>query len=190
MSPHLSLQYRVVALDNARWHGGTRPRSDIKYVVMHDTVGGSARSSMNYLNTTTDKKASYHYIIERDGTIYRMCRPEVVAYHAGDSAWPDPVHYPPGNSGHSVNTVSLGIAFANNGDGEKLTPSQIESGLWLCSVFVGPGKIPIQHVLAHKEVSPGRKTDPTSISIDAWRAMLVAYLDLSGVAPVASTPTS
>ena len=172
-----SYQSRVHILDNAKWHGKTRTRADIQYVVMHNTVGGSALSSIVYLNGTDDKKASYHYVIDRDGGIYRMCRPEVVAYHAGDSAWPRPRHYPPGNGGKSLNAVSLGIAWANQGDGEALTTAQITSALWLCGVFAGPGKIPFDHVLGHYEVSPGRKVDPRpAMEMDSWRAMLTAYL--------------
>jgi N-acetylmuramoyl-L-alanine amidase len=173
---HPSLQSRVVHLDNAKHHGGTRATNTITLIVMHTTAGDSAMSSIDYLNTTTGKSASYHHVIDRDGTIYRMCPITQVAYHAGDSAWPNPRRYPPGNH-TSVNTRSIGIAWANRNDGEALTPAQKESALWLCALYCRDDAIPVSQVVGHCEVSPGRKTDPTpAISMDDWRAELAAYL--------------
>lgn len=173
---HPSLQDRVVRLDNAVHHGGPRDRSRIDLIVMHATAGGSAMSSIDYLNSTTDKQASYAYVIDRDGIIYRMCPPAVIAYHAGDSAWPTPKRYPPGNHS-SVNPHSLGIAWANWDDGEALTPKQTESGLWLCSVFIRDPGVPVERVVGHYEVSPGRKSDPEpAIPMEVWRDQLTYYL--------------
>ena len=119
-----SLQSRVVHLDNAVHHGELR-QEKVSLIVMHCTEGGSAQSTIEYLNTTDEKTASYHYIIERDGTIYRMTAPNIVAYHAGDSAWPNPVPATPANpekpnGGRSVNRRSIGIAWAHQGR-EQLT---------------------------------------------------------------------
>jgi len=167
-----SLQSRVVPLNNARYHGPRRSQFDINLIVMHCTAGASAHSSIVYLNRpNSNAPASYHYVIDRDGTIYRHCPPDTVAYHAGDSAFPaDPSK---AKQGGSVNPHSLGIAWANRNDGEPLTEPQIESALWLCSVF----EIPPERVVGHCEVSPGRKTDPQPcMDMDEWRNRLRAYL--------------
>jgi N-acetylmuramoyl-L-alanine amidase len=166
-----SLQGRVVVLDNARYHGKDRLRSTISLIVMHCTAGTSAHSTIAWLNRPdADAPASYHYVIDRDGTIYRHCAPETMAYHAGDSAFPaDPSK---SRQGSSVNPRSLGIAWANRNNGEPLTEAQIESALWLCSVF----DVPPEHVVGHCEVSPGRKTDPVCMDMDEWRERLRAYL--------------
>jgi N-acetylmuramoyl-L-alanine amidase len=168
-----SLQDRVVRLDNAVHAGARRDRSAITLIVLHCTVGGHAKGSIEYLNNTRDKSASYHYVIDRDGLIYRMCPPERVAYHAGDSDWPNPRPYP---NKTSVNPYSLGIAWANWNDGEALTAEQEESGLWLCGVFVERG-VSIERVVGHYEVSPGRKTDPEfAVDMNVWRDKLTYYL--------------
>jgi N-acetylmuramoyl-L-alanine amidase len=167
-----SLQSRVVRLDNATHHGGVRVGPAL-YLIFHDTEGESALSSIHYLNTTTEKVASYHYVIERNGTIYRMVDSSSVAWHAGDSAWPSPAYFPPGNGGSSLNRVSIGIAWANRGNGEPLTPQQLESGLWLTTVFPG---VPLERIRGHYEVSPGRKFDPAkTMNMDDWRAMVARY---------------
>lgn len=174
-----SLQHRVVRLDNAKYHGGARPWSAINMIVMHCTAGGSARSSIEWMNRpNADNKTSYAYLIDRDGMIYRMCAPLLTAYHAGDSAFPaDPAKAP--KQGTTVNRRSLGIAWANYNDGEPLTAKQIESGLWVCATYCRGSNtsIPVPRVVGHSEVSPGRKTDPSpAVLLDDWRAQLAAYL--------------
>lgn len=180
---HPSLQSRVVPLDNAVHHGGLRADAEVTTLLLHASEGSeSARRTIDYLNTTTEKTASYNYVIDRPGTIYRMARANIIAYHAGDSAWPNPVcatkeNPERPNRGRSVNRVAIGICWANNGrnTGEGLTPEQLESGLWLCATL--KRSHPIAHVLGHYEVSPGRKVDPKpAISMETFRSLLTAYL--------------
>lgn len=184
MAPHLSLQSRVRAVPQSpTHHGPSREMSAVDMIVMHCTAGASAMSSIEYLNTTADIAASYHFVIDRDGLIYRMCPVTVVAYHAGDSAWPTPVRYPPGNGGRSVNARSVGIAWANRNDGiEQLTRAQVSSALWLCSIYTGAAYVSTARVLSHAQVSPGRKTDPVpeTMPMDVWRTLLSLYLREEG----------
>jgi len=178
-----SRQSRVRALDNARYHGGTRSQV-IDTIVMHNTAGASGASSIGWMNRLgpsgeplpRNKRTSYHYIIERDGTILRMTPVSLIAYHAGDSAIPaDPKKAP--TQGTSLNSRSIGIAWANRDDGEVLTDEQIESALWLCTVMMEQHPIPIERVVGHYEVAPKRKTDPKpAIDMVTWRAKLAAYL--------------
>lgn len=176
-----SLQSRVIKLDNAKYHGRGRQRSDIDLIVMHCTGGASAHSSITWMNRhpiPAGSKTSYHYIIDRDGTIYRMCQPELVAYHAGASKVPRVQ-----TSSSSVNPHSLGIAWANLNNGEPLTQAQVESALWLCSVFIDQCNIPIDRVVGHNEVSPGRKSDPApAVGMDEFRGILRNYLKLESAA--------
>lgn len=169
----------VKRLDNAVHHGGERV-IDPCLIVWHTTDGDSAQSSIDYLNSTADKSASYHYLIDRDGTVIRMTDPELIAYHAGDSAWPNPKvgdgteECKP--NGHSINAISLGIAWAN-ADGEDLSAGQISSALWLAKIYCARyGLTPLQ-MIGHYECSPGRKTDPRpAIDMDDWRDLLRSYL--------------
>lgn len=177
---HPSLQSRVRALDNATHHGSLREER-VNLIVMHTTDGDSAMSSITYLNTTTDKTASYHYVIDHDGTIYRMTAPNLVAYHAGDSAWPNPLKATTNNpdrpnGGRSVNRRSIGVAWANKG--EPLTALQIESALWLVTTLMGGYAVPLPGVVGHLEVSPGRKVDPPAsvMAMNDWRARLATHM--------------
>jgi N-acetyl-anhydromuramyl-L-alanine amidase AmpD len=176
-----SLQHRVKWIDEARWNGGLRSLSDIQYIIAHDTAApgrGSFMSSLRYLNETLDKKASYHYGIERDGDIPRMLHPKYIAWGCGDSAWPNPVRATPANpnrpnGGRSLNPIAISIAWANEGNGEPLTPEQIESGLWIFRFWMDKLDLPPSRVLGHYEISPGRKPDPElCMPMPTWRKML------------------
>ena len=176
---HADLQDRVKHLDSAVHHGGLRT-SAVSMLIMHTTDGESAQSSIDYLNTTHDKTASYHYLIDRNGDILRMTAPNIVAYHAGDSAWPNPIPASRANpdrpnGGRSVNRISIGIAWANKG--EALTDEQIESAEWLCGSLMSEYGIPVDSVRGHYEIAPGRKTDPKPPQdMDEWRALLTNYV--------------
>lgn len=173
----------VERLDNAVHHGGERGAGP-SLMIWHTTRGrGTAREAIHYLNSTDDKKASYHYLIERDGTILRMLPPEKVAWACGDSAWPNPkvgdgTEECRPNGGKSVNAISLSIAWAND-DSEKLTFEQIASGLWLAKIYIARYDIPLPLILGHREVSPGRKIDPNAIgfSMADWRRQIGEYME-------------
>lgn len=150
---------------------------------MHCTAGASASSSMSWMNRLgpsgnplpRNQVASYHYIIDRDGIIYRMAPVTLVAYHAGDSAFP--ADKSRALQGKSLNTRSIGIAWANLNNGEPLTEQQIESGLWLCKVWMDQAGVPLSRIVGHYEVSPGRKSDPKpAIAMSRWREMVRSYV--------------
>jgi N-acetyl-anhydromuramyl-L-alanine amidase AmpD len=176
-----NLQSRVKLLDDARHHAGERGAPPAMLIWHTTRDSHDAAWIMHYLNVVRPDPASYHYLIDRDGTISRMCRPEWVAYHAGDSNWPHPImgngteECRP-NNGHTLNPVSLGIAWAN-ADGEDLTFAQIESGLWIAKVYMSRYDIPPSLNLGHKEVSPGRKPDPVGVDMQAWRLAIGEYFN-------------
>lgn len=182
-----SFQHCVVAArEPARYDGGpfkVRP----SMLVVHATAGDTAEGAISWLNRTLkngEAKASYHYIIDRnaagqEGRIVRLLDPTHIAYHAGRSAWP---HAP--LPGQSVNSRSIGVAFANdngsddNPDDDALTDWQYEAGLWLCVTLCRRFQIDPEHVLGHREVSPGRKSDPLPriLNMPAFRAAIKAEL--------------
>lgn len=151
-------------------HGGQRSRT--RFGVLHMTAGGSALSSLKHLHSVG---LSYHYVIERDGVIYRGTPSNLIAYHAGESAWP-------GSAGGSLNPESLGVCLANwNGSGgrrEEVSEAQYLSAVWLCAVLAEQYRVPADRWLGHLEVSPGRKTDPDVevFSMAAYRSDLTLEL--------------
>lgn len=156
------LQYRVRHLDSSP-HKSKREHPPTM-VVWHADASDSEEGTISWIKSPRSK-VSYHYLIGRDGMVYRLVNPDFTAWHAGDSAWPLRTAGP--RQGSTVNPDSIGVAFSNANDGvEMLTTRQLESALYLARVFAQQWRIkPVAHV-AHREVSPGRKTDPRPEALD------------------------
>jgi N-acetyl-anhydromuramyl-L-alanine amidase AmpD len=81
-------------------------------VVLHHTVGGSAKSTFNYWQSNPDRIATA-YLVERDGTIYEVFDPLYWAHHLG-------LKHPRNGI---YNKASIGIEIASEGglrSGEEL----------------------------------------------------------------------
>ena len=159
-----------------REHGVKRLRTEL--VVWHSTAGGTARSSLQWI-ARAGSGAGYHFIIERDGTISASTPLDRTAWHAGLSAWPVPAAGVP--RGWSVNNRSIGVSFANMNDGsEAITEAQIVAALALATLLAAryPALGAITAHVRHRDVSPGRKTDPlpSALNWPAFRARLTAAL--------------
>lgn len=124
----------------------------IRLVVLHCDASPSEDATLNWL-ANPKSQVSYHVLIGRDGTMYRIVEDNRRAWHAGKSAWrgvPD------------VNGVSLGVAMSNRQDGkEPITPAQADAlRTYLRDVKM---KYPsIEAVTTHKACARpvGRKCDP------------------------------
>jgi N-acetylmuramoyl-L-alanine amidase len=160
---------RIERRDNARYRGGPLLRPNL--IVWHCSAGTSLEGALSWLNRRSAgiHKASYHYLIDQEGLVVRMLPPDIVAYHAGRSAWPvGPAGVMPGQS---VNGRSIGICFINDNSGlTRLTQEQLEAGLELNDELVARFGHHFQHA-GHREVAPGRKTDPHPALLDLakWR---------------------
>ena len=95
---------------------------------------------------------SPHYIISREGKVYRLVDDKNIAYHAGESKMPD------GRTG--VNNFSIGIEIVNT-KSEKPSSSQYEALNSLIAYL--KGKYKIKYVLGHSDIAPGRKDDPWNV---------------------------
>lgn len=175
-----SLQYRVRSpVETAKYHGGVRPSDRYQAIVVHSTAGHSSKESLSWLNRVLkngEGKASYNYVIDRDGTIWRFLPANIVAYHAGRSAWPGVT-----SQFGSINVSSIGIALDDeNAVGDTLPDIQLESLFWLCVTFCRQYRIDPSKIISHRECAlpAGRKDDPLPSILDmpAWRERVVMEL--------------
>lgn len=90
-----------------------------------------------------------HYLIGREGKIYKLVEEKNIAYHAGESATPD------GRT--NVNNFSVGIELMNT-ENDKFTDSQYNSLNDLLRYL--SSKYKFKYTLGHNQIAPGRKTDP------------------------------
>lgn len=175
-------------------HGGKL--IEPKYIVVHYTAGRTAASSARWL---CDKKsrASAHLVIGREGALLQLVKFDVVAWHAGQSAWKGlsglnsrSIGIELDNPGvvHRVNgrwrSLSLGIDYQDGDVVEAPGPdgvirgwvlySQVQLELLeeICRELIAAYPT-IEDVLGHSDISPGRKSDPGgAFAMDTFRSRL------------------
>ncbi len=130
----------------------SRGRHDIEVVVLHADAAPTERSCLSWVQSA-ESKVSYHYLVGRDGTIYRLVPDGRRAWHAGKAVW---------QGEKDVNGISVGCAFSNRNDGkEPLTAAQVTAMQELVASL--QDKYGPLDVTTHAQVSPGRKDDPERV---------------------------
>lgn len=127
----------------------------IDTIIIHtsyNAIGSDPYDIGDIIKQYQQYEVSAHYLIGRDGTIYRLVEDKNIAWHAGVSKMPD------GRT--NVNDFSLGIEVVNTKEG-KFSDAQYDSLNKLIKSL--KDKYPIENILGHKDIAPGRKTDPWGI---------------------------
>ena len=92
-----------------------------------------------------------HYLIARDGEIYKLADENSIAFHAGESTLPtDP-------SRHSLNKSSIGIEIINSPISGP-TEAQYEALAMLTEDI--KSRHDIKYIYGHSDIAPSRKSDP------------------------------
>jgi N-acetyl-anhydromuramyl-L-alanine amidase AmpD len=94
--------------------------------------------------------ASAHYMIGRDGKVYKLLADNLVAYHAGESEW---------NGRKGLNEWSIGIELIGHITSDY-TEEQYQALQLLCAQLMSKHGIKVENIIGHEHVSPGRKIDP------------------------------
>jgi N-acetyl-anhydromuramyl-L-alanine amidase AmpD len=129
---------------------GARP---IRLIVLHADASASEAGTLSWFQAPASK-VSYHVLIGRDGTRYRVVPDNRVAWHAGVSK------HPSCQNPKSVNSESLGLSFSNRQDGhEPITAAQIAAAQAQIAEWKAAHPT-IVAVATHAQVAPGRKVDP------------------------------
>ncbi len=130
---------------------------DINTVVLHSShsVSGDPYDVAAVIALWRSYGVAPHYMIARDGSVYRLVDDKNIAYHAGDSKMPD------GRTG--VNNFSIGVEILNTKT-DEYTSAQYQATKDLIGYLKGKhGKM---SVVGHNTIAPGRKTDPWNFDWD------------------------
>lgn len=122
------------------------------FVILHQTTNHNVARALATL-TDPARKVSAHYLIARDGAVMQLVDESARAWHAGESRW--------GGMG-DLNSASIGIELDNTGD-EPFAELQIAALLILLDDLRTRYRIPAANVLAHGDVAPARKVDPSRL---------------------------
>lgn len=106
-------------------------------------------------------RVASHYVIDRNGTVFRLVDEKNIAHHAGKSRMSD------GREG--VNAFSVGIELIN-GEEDRPTVPQYDSLALLVTDICGRYKI--EHILGHKDIAPSRKSDPWNFDFELLTKLL------------------
>jgi len=123
-------------------------------------------------------KVSAHYVIEEDGTIWRLVDEARRAWHAGVASWQGTT---------AVNDASIGIELVNPGHEWGYRPfpeAQMRALEDLAHGILARHPIPGDRVVGHSDVAPLRKQDPGELF--DWRRLSRAGIGLWPATP--STP--
>ncbi|ABC21761.1 N-acetylmuramoyl-L-alanine amidase [Rhodospirillum rubrum] len=129
------------------------PGQIIDMLVIHYTGMPSAQAALARL-LDPQAQVSAHWLIDEDGTAYKLVEERRRAWHAGVSAWG-------GRPG--VNARSIGIELVNPGHEFGYRPfpeAQMTTLIALGRGILERHPIPAAHVVGHADVAPTRKEDP------------------------------
>lgn len=121
----------------------------VSLIVLHYTGMETVDDALERLSDP-DAEVSAHYVIAKDGTLYRLVEEEYRAWHAGEGSW----------AGHDdINSRSIGIELDNDGTCAFAEPlmTTLEA---LLSDLLERYDLPAKSVIGHSDMSPGRKSDP------------------------------
>jgi N-acetylmuramoyl-L-alanine amidase len=125
----------------------------VDMLILHYTGMASAAAALDRLCDPA-AKVSAHYVIEEDGTVWRLVPEEARAWHAGVSFWA---------GRRDINGHSIGIELVNPGHDFGYRPfpdAQMAALESLARAILARHPIPPRHVLGHSDVAPRRKIDP------------------------------
>jgi hypothetical protein len=164
LSDQLQTSPKIVdALVNWGYEIPSAPRS-IDTIIIHssyDALGTDPYSVAGVINEYKMYGVSPHYLIDRNGTIFRLVKEENIAYHAGGGKMPD------GRT--NINSFSIGIELINT---QTVGPNEAQYASLVQLVKFLKSKYQIKYILGHHDIAPDRKTDPWNFDWQKFDAML------------------
>jgi N-acetylmuramoyl-L-alanine amidase len=130
-----------------------RREGPVDLLLLHYTGMASAEAALDRLCDPAAEVSS-HYLIDEDGTIFRLVDEVNRAWHAGAGFWA---------GCRDINSRSIGIELVNPGHalGYRDFPvPQMQSLIHLAQGILARHPIPPHRVLAHSDIAPPRKQDP------------------------------
>ncbi len=128
-----------------------KTRADM--LILHYTGMMSAARAIAWLAEPVSR-VSCHYVVDETGCITQMVPESERAWHAGVGSWAGET---------DINSASIGIEIQNPGHDlgyPEFTEPQMAAVIALSQDIIARNAIPAARVLAHSDVSPGRKIDP------------------------------
>ena len=144
---------KIESFLSPNYYKNKRATNTIKIIVIHYTGMQSERESMLRL-INPQSKVSSHFVINRNGKVYRLVYDNKISWHAGKSCW---------GKYKNLNKNSIGIELVNKGHKFGYTnfkKKQLLSLIKICKNLIQKYKIKKQNIVGHSDIAPLRKIDP------------------------------
>jgi len=139
----------------------------VSAIVLHADASSRVASSLDWIRRA-ESKVSYHVLIGRVGEVFAVVHPDRMAWHAGVSSLDGASH---------VNRFSVGVCLSNRNDGVEQHPgAQVSAAADVCAALCRHYGIPVDRIVTHAQVAPGRKTDPIALDLAEFRERVNARL--------------
>lgn len=162
----------------ARWVPSKNfgPRQPV-LIVIHHTEQDSVAESLATLRGANDGgPVSAHYLVGKDGSLYQLVSDRDRAWHAGAGAW---------GTITDVNSASIGIELDNDG-ASPFPDAQIATLLRLLEDLCTRHRIARTQVIAHADLAPARKRDPSAFF--PWQRLAQAGFGVWPREPLSAPP--
>ena len=143
-------------------HGPRKGGARVDMLVLHYTGMKTLDAALDRLRDPASA-VSAHYLIARDGRVFRLVDESRRAWHAGVACWAGE---------RDVNSRSIGVELENPGREfgyRAFSAQQMRALVALARGILKRHGIPAWRVLGHSDVAPRRKTDPGEKF--PWRAL-------------------
>lgn len=133
----------------------------IDTIIIHtsyDAIGAAPYGIEGLIKEYKDYQVAPHYLIDRNGVIYKLVEEKNIAYHAGKSQMPD--------GRQNANGFSIGIEIMNTKIGQ-ITAEQYQALNDLIKDI--KSRHEIGYVLGHNQIASDRKDDPWNMD---WRKVI------------------
>ena len=127
-------------------------KKKISFIIIHYTETETLEEAIKIL-TANKGKVSCHFVIDRNGDIYKLVNIKYRAWHAGVSKW---------KRSNDINSRSIGIELVNSGEkcNEEFSKVQIDNLIKLIIHLKKKFNINTNNILGHSDIAPSRKIDP------------------------------
>lgn len=171
LSPIGALTKAFPSPNHSARRGGQTPR----LIVLHYTGMKDAQSARARL-CDPQAEVSAHWLLYPDGLAEALVPETRRAWHAGAGSW---------LGQDDVNSRSIGIEIVNPGD-QPFPACQMRGLEALLKAVMARWNIPVESVIAHSDLAPGRKSDPGP-RFD-WRGLALQGMAVWPAAPGPDLP--
>ncbi len=153
------MSYKIDSSIRAQYYGSTN-RGNPKYIVLHYTgnsgTSATAKGNANYFHTC-DRKASAHYVVDENTTIYQCVPDNRAAWSVGDSGNGHGTFY---GKCTNTNSVSIEMVSHSNSSGYYIPDATIQRAAELTRDLMKKYGINADHVIRHYDVTTKACPEP------------------------------